>query len=180
MSAPRNRTSILVGAFNFIDLLFYCIVREVRSDSGGHPVLGIVMAVAKTLSMIMVFYIAFDIAGIRASPIRGDSMLYLLSGFLLFFLHNSGVSKVVGSNSFVGPLQQHAPMKPILAIAAATLATLYLHILAVLIVLLGLYLFRGSVKIHDPAGLLLPFFLAWASGVVIGLVLMSMKPFAPK
>lgn len=167
-------------AYSFLDLLYFCVVREVRNESSGHPILGIVMAVAKVLSMIFVFYLAFKLAGLRASPIRGDALLYLLSGFLLFFLHNSGVSKVLGSNSFTGALQQHAPMTPILAIAAATLSTFYLHLMAFLIVLLALYLMGGEVVLYDPPGMILPFVLAWASGVVIGLFLMALKPFAPK
>ncbi|MEM9814572.1 MAG: ABC transporter permease [Pseudomonadota bacterium] len=180
MTATAPKRSLILGAFAFIELLFYCVVREVRNESGGHPILGILAAVARILMMVFVFYLAFAIAGFRSAVIRGDIVLYLLSGFLLFFLHNAGVSKVLGGNSFTGNLQQHAPMKPILAIAAATLGALYLHILAFLIILGVLFLAQGQVGIHDPAGLLLPFFLAWASGVVIGLVLMSLKPFVPK
>ncbi len=180
MANRERKTTFLMEAFAFFDLLYFTIVREVRNESGGHPVFGILSAVSKILTMILVFYLAFELAGIKASPIRGDTMMYLLSGFLLFFLHNAGVSKVLSSNSITGGLQQHAPMTSILAISAAAFAALYLHVLAFGILLVILYLITGQVEIAQPAGIILPFLLAWASGVVIGLVLMALKPFAPK
>lgn len=178
-SAVEKRTSLFMEAFFFVELTYYTIIREVRSESG-NAALGIVTAIMRVLMMVMIFYFMYEMIGLRGSIIRGDTLLFLVGGILLFFMHNNAISRTISAGSVVSPMMQHAPMTPTLMIISSALAGLYLHVLAALIIFLGIYLINGELDIYDPAGVALPFFLAWASGVIIGLLFLLIKPFAPR
>lgn len=180
MKPIQDEKTMLEAFFQYFDLVFHTTVRTIRSQSGGNPTLGLLTTVAQTLTMVMIFYLMFAVIGMRTSSIRGDPMLFLVSGILLFFLHNNAVQATVSSGSSVGALMMHAPMTPTLVIISTVLSKLYLHTLVMFIIIGGLYLFRGEVEIHDPPAVILPFFLAWISGVVVGLLMLVFKPFAPK
>jgi len=168
-----------MDAFGFLELVYHTIVREVRMESG-NAVLGLFGAIARILALVAMFYILFEFMGVRSAIIRGDVVLFLVGGVLLFFMHNAAVRKVIKAGSFASQLMLHAPMTPTLAIFAAALSTLYLHILALLVIFTFIILMRDGLDIYNPAGVFLPFFLAWASGVVIGLGMLVLKPFAPR
>ena len=154
-------------------------MREVRLESG-NAVLGLFGAIGRILSLVAIFFVLFEFLGIRSAIIRGDVILFLVGGVLLFFMHNAAVKKTIQAGAFASHLMLHAPMTPTLAIFAAALSVLYLHILALLVIFAFMILIRNGLEIHDPAGIILPFVLAWASGVVIGLGLLVLKPFAPR
>lgn len=180
MASVAVRQSMFMKAFTFVELIFHTTVREVRVESGGNAILGLLAAVSRILMMVMLFYFMFAVLGIRGNIIRGDIILFLAGGILLFFMHNTALSKTLKAASFVGPLMQHAPMTPTLAIISAALAVFYIHILAMAIILSALFLLRDNASILDPTGMIVPFTLAWASGVVNGLLLLVIKPFMPK
>ncbi len=179
MSSSERKQSFLMDIFTFQELLYHTVVREVRHENSRNPIVGLFMAVSRTLLMVGVFYIMFDVLGARAAMIRGDSVLYLVSGFLLFFMHTGGIGATVSAGSSVGALQQHAPVTPALMIASEAIKNLYLHVIALGVILTGLYVFKGDIYIYNPAGIVAPFLLAWASGVVIGLLFLGIKPFFP-
>ena len=176
-NAPRP--SLLMGGFTFLELVYHTVVREVRRESG-NAVLGLVTAIGRILALVAIFYVLFEFMGIRSAIIRGDVILFLVGGVLLFFMHNAAVQKTVSAGAFASQLMLHAPMTPTLAIFSAAIAVLYLHVLALLAIFAFMVLARDGLEIHDPVGIMLPFFLAWASGVVIGLGFLLLKPFAPK
>lgn len=180
MAQARREPSLIYSAYFFLELLFHTTVREVRADSGGNALLGLLTAVSRTLMLVAMFYMMYAVMGLKGAGIRGDVLLFLVSGVLLFLMHNAAVSKVLSAGNMAGALQQHAPMTPMLQIAASTLAQLYLHILALGIIMLILFLTRDNIEIADPVAMIKPFFLAWASGVVMGLLFLILKPFAPK
>ncbi|WP_112321037.1 ABC transporter permease [Oceanibium sediminis] len=179
MAAQKEvRQSILLESFVFLELIYFTTVREVRKASG-NATLGLLMAVARIMMMVAMFYIMFTVIAFRGASIRGNIILFLLGGVLLFFLHNSAVSAVIKAGSSVSAMMQHAPMTPSLAIIASALSTLYLHLFAIAIILTGMWVWNGELVIHNPAGTILPFMLAWSSGIVIGLLFLLLKPFAP-
>lgn len=179
MTPTRPRQSLVLDAFAFGELVYHGIVREVRLESGS-AALGLLMAVLRVLMLVMVFYAIYAILGVNGSMIRGDVILFLVGGILLFFLHNQTIARTLKAGDHTGPLMQHAPMTAMVAILSATLATLYLHVLAMLLIFLGMFVAFGEVGIHRPAGMILPFLLSWASGLVIGLMFLLLKPFAPR
>ncbi|WP_161863380.1 ABC transporter permease [Algicella marina] len=175
----ERRQSLLMDFFTFQELVFHTVVREVRHENSRNPVVGLFMAASRTLLMVGIFYVMFEVLGARSAMIRGDAVLYLVSGFLLFFLHVGAISGVLASGSSVGALQQHAPVTPALMIVAGAIKQLYLHVFALGVILLGLFVFKGEIDVYNWGGLIAPFMLTWLSGVSIGLLFLGVKPFAP-
>lgn len=176
----QRKQSILMDFFTFQELMFHTVVREVRHENARNPIVGLFVAVSRTLLMVTVFYFMFEVLGARSATIRGDTVLYLVSGFLLFFLHVGGIGSTLSAGSSVGALQQHAPMTPALVIVAEAIKNLYLHVFALFVILVGLYVFKGEIDIYDWPGMIVPFMQAWMSGVVIGLLFLGLKPFFPQ
>ncbi len=174
----QRRSSLFLEAFFFVELVFHTIVREIREESG-NAALGIVFALARIMLLVMIFYLMLQVIGFRSMMIRGDAMLFIVAGVMLFFMHNRAVAATLSSGSSTSAMMLHAPMTPPLMITASALAVLYLHVVAAFLILTGLYVFQGELEMFSWKIFCLAFLLAWASGVVIGLLFLMIKPFAP-
>ncbi len=173
-----NRT--LFGAsMSFMELLFHSIVRDARKSSG-NATLGLLLVVLQSLIMLAFFFLLFTVLGMRSVAIRGDFVIFLLTGIFLFLAHNKAVGAAMGAVSPIGGLTLHTPISSLLNIMASVLSGLYLQVLAFALILLVVHIMRGGLEFYNPAGLIFPFFMAWASGIAIGLMFGVLKPFAPK
>ncbi len=179
LTKPKVHRNLLSVTFSFMELLYHSIVRDVRKKSG-NATLGLLLVVAQNLAMLAIFFVMFSVLGLRGMAIRGDFVLYLLSGIFLFIMHNTAVNTVAGSARPTDPMMMHAPMNTFLAILTTAFTQLYLQVLSLIIILFGLHVIRGGIEIHDPIGALLPFLYAWGSGVAVGLLFLVARPFAPK
>lgn len=175
----RRNKSILAAATSFAELLFHSIVRDVRKMSGNAS-LGLLMTLSQNVMMLGIFYALYEIMDLRGLAIRGDFVVFLLTGIFLFLTHNKAIQSVMKAAGPTDVMMQHAPMNTLLSIMATALSGLYLNVLAITIILFIVHVLRGGLEFYNPAGLLFPFFMAWASGVAIGLLFLVMRPFAPK
>jgi len=141
--------------------------------------MGLVSSIFQNVMMILVFYLLFTVLGRRASAIRGDFLMFLMTGIFLFITHAKTMGAVVSSEGPASPIMQHAPMTTFLSIMSSALSTLYLQFLSVLVILFISNVAIAPVVIEDPGGVFLSFILAWFSGLTIGLIFLSLKPFAP-
>ncbi len=173
-----NKT--LFGAsMSFMELLFHSIVRSARKSSG-NATLGLGIEMLQSLIMLAVFFALFTVLGMKSAAIRGDFVVFLLTGIFLFLVHNKAVKSAMGAVAPIGGLTLHTPISSLLNILASILSGLYLQVLAFAIILLVVHILRGGLEFYNPAGLIFPFFMAWASGVAIGLMFGVLTPFAPK
>lgn len=178
MRTEKPKT-IFHGAVIFAELIYHTTVREVRSESGG-ATLGILFAMGKTITFILMIYAVFEFSGMRGALIRGDVFLFILSGVYLFLVHNAAMGKTLQGGNMFNNMMQHAPMTPMVRILSSAFASLYLQTLAGGTVLLLFYMLRKNLVVHDPVAALLPVLMAWAAGVVTGLMFLLFKPFAPR
>jgi len=173
-----NRT--LFGAsMSFMELLFHSVVRDARKSSG-NATLGLLLVMLQSLMMLAIFFLLFTVLGMRSVAIRGDFVIFLLTGIFLFLTHNKAVKSAMGAVSPVGGLTLHTPINSLLNIMASVLSGLYLQVLGFALILLVVHILRGGLDFYNPAGLIFPFFMAWASGIAIGLMFGVLTPFAPK
>jgi len=163
---------------NFGDILFHSIVRIVRKNSS-NALVGLLMNMFQSVMLVVVFFAMFTMFGIRKTAVRGDFLMFLMTGIFLFMTHTKAMGAVVSSEGPASPIMQHAPMTTFLSISSSALAALYLQLLSMLVIVFVVNVAIRPVVIDDPAGLILPFFLAWFSGVAIGLIFLSIKPFYP-
>ena len=180
MIESRRNRNLLQAFLSLTALVYHSTVREVRKSSGNNAVLGLIAEIATSLLMVGMFWIIYTFMGLKGLAIRGDFMIYLMTGIFLFLTHNKAIGAVMSAANVSNPIMKHAPMTAIVSILASSFAALYLQVLAFLAILIALEVIRGGVSFYQPMGLILPFFLSWASGCTIGLLFMNLKPFAPK
>jgi ABC-type polysaccharide/polyol phosphate export permease len=179
MFEQRARQAGIGSATNILEIIYHATVRNVRK-SHGNALMGLVMNIVQTLIMVLVFYVMLTMFGARGSAIRGDFLLYLMSGVFLYMTHVKGLGSVTGSEGPASPMMQHAPMSTAISITSSALAGLYLQILSAAVILLGYHVIFRPVDIANPVGTFAMFLLAWASGVSIGLCILAAKPWAPE
>ena len=173
------RETTLQSAVATAELVFHAAVRTVRK-SHGNAVVGLLMNIFQTILMVAVFFVMFNLLGMRQASIRGDYLLYIMSGIFVFMTHVKTVGAVSGSESHASPMMKHSPMNTFVAVAAASLGALYQQTLSAAVVL---YIYHAAfvpITIEDPAGLMAIFLLAWASGVALGMVFQAAKPWWPE
>ncbi len=173
----RNYSGIWV-LVRFGSLLYHTTVRKVVKK-GGNPLKALAANIMQSVMLILVFYIMFTVFGRRASAIRGDFLMFLMTGIFMFMTHTKTMGAVVNSEGPASPIMQHAPMTTFLGIASSALSTLYLQLLSMLVILFVADVAFAPVVIEDPGGVFLAFLLAWFSGLTIGLIFLSLKPLAP-
>lgn len=179
MLSNRSTDSGFASAFTMLELIYHSSVRSVRK-SHGNAVLGLLMNIGQTMMLVGVFYGMFLFLGWSSGGIRGDFMLYLMTGVFLFMCHVKAMTAVVQSEGPTSAMMKHAPMNTIVAIGAAALGELYVQILSMLVVLFIYHAAWQPLVIHDPLGALFMLLLAWFSGVAIGMIFLAAKPWAPQ
>ncbi|AVO37902.1 ABC transporter permease [Pukyongiella litopenaei] len=174
----RRRQSRLSGALQIGELIFHSVVRDVRKKHH-NAFVALGMNLLQTLIMVAVFYLMFSVLGLRGSAIRGDFLLYVMSGIFLFMTHIKAVRAVSGAEGSSSPMMQHAPMNTAISICASALSSLYIQTLSMFLVLFGYHVAIAPVTIDDPIGAFAMFLLAWYTGVAVGLILYALKPWFP-
>lgn len=171
---PRRRHT----AAGTLELIYYGIVRETRK-SHGNAIIGLFMSMLQTIVFVLAFYFMFSILGLKGVAIRGDFLLYILSGIFLFLTHTKALGAVVGSEGPASPMMKHAPMNTSIAILSAALGSLYIQILSLVFILFIYHVAFTPIHIEDPIGVMGMILLAWFTGVAIGMVLLALKPWFP-
>lgn len=167
------------SAFAILELIFHASVRSIRKTHG-NAVLGLIMNIMQMVIMVAIFYLMFDLLGLRRSAVRGDFLLYVMSGIFMFMTHTKAVGAVVSADGPTSPMMKHSPMNPIIAISASALASLYIQILSATVVLFLYHATIHPLTIHDPVGTFSMFLLSWISGVSVGMILKAATPWQPE
>ncbi len=168
----------LFGTLRFISLLYHTTVNNIRK-SDGNALRGLLKEIMQMVIMLAVFYAMINILGLRGSVVRGNFVLFLMSGIFLFMTHVKAVGKIAGSGSSTNPMLKHAPVTTLLLIIAAAFSTLYIQVLSMAAILLVAHVLIEPIVFYDFKGFMFCFFVAWSSGVAVGVLFLSLTPFAP-
>ncbi|MHA6326319.1 ABC transporter permease [Roseivivax sp. CAU 1753] len=175
---PRTKIG---GALQIAELIFHNAARTVRSGHN-NAVMAIVMNMAQTVIFTLAFFFMFSLLGMRSAPIRGDYMIFIMSGVFIYMTHIKTMSAVRTAGSALGPMMLHAPMNTAVTILSAMLSTLYIQTITLLTILFvydTVFAPGALASIHHPIqayGMLL---VAWGAGAAIGMVFMAVAPWAP-
>lgn len=178
MFQATTRSNRARGFVAMIELIYHSIVRDVRRTHR-NAFVGLLMNMMQTIVFVLAFYAMFSLLGMRGAAIRGDFLLYIMSGIFLFMTHTKGMSAVVSSEGPASPMMQHAPMTTFIAIMASALSSLYLQILSLATVLFLYHVLVTPVVIDQPFGALGMLLAAWFSGCAVGMIFLALKPWAP-
>ena len=179
MFRPQLPPTATRSAFGMLELIFHAAVREVRK-SHGHAMMGLLLNIFQTVILILIMYVLFDLLGLMSNKIRGDFLLYVMSGIFMFMTHTKALGAVAGSEGPTSAIMKHSPMNTIVSIASAALGALYLQVLSAAVVLYFYHAAFQPISIHDPVGTMGMFLLSWASGVAIGTIFLAAKPWNPR
>lgn len=178
MFETRTSTSMLALIFNFLEVTYHAAARKVRKTHG-NAVLSIVLSILQSVMFIAAFYFMFTFLGGRGAALRGNFMVYLMTGIFLYLTHIQTVRAVMGADGPTSAMMQHGPMNTLVSIFSEALAILYTQTVALLCILLLIHTVILPVHIEDWFGALRMFLLAWGSGAVLGIILMAWKPWMP-
>lgn len=173
-----NRTPTANG-FAILELIFHASVRNIRKTHG-NAVVGLLMSIVQSVMMVGVMVFLFDILGMRGSAIRGDFILYIMSGVFNFATHAKTLGAVSKSDGPTSAMMKHSPMNTIVAIAAAALGALYLQTLSAGCILFFYHTLWTPITIFDPVGVASMFLLSWASGIGVGMIFKAATPWQPE
>lgn len=175
--APDTRTHTRT-IFAMAEVTYHSIVRSLRS---GHrnAVVGLVLTTLQSLVMVGVFLLMFTLLGVRTAPIRGDFLLFIMSGIFLYMTHIKTVAAVAGGGNPLGAMMLHAPMNTLISITSAAVSTLYQQIFAITVILSFYHIVVTPISIHDPIGALGMILLAWFFGIAVGMVFLALNPWIP-
>lgn len=165
-------------AISMFELIYHSIVRSVRKTHN-NAVMAIVMNMLQMVIFVGAFYVMFSILGLRGAAIRGDFLVYIMTGIFLFMTHTKTFAAVVGSEGPASPMMQHAPMNTIISISSAALGALYVQVLSLFMILFIYHVAFTPLEIEEPFGAFGMLMLAWFTGVGAGLVLLAIKPWFP-
>lgn len=172
------RQTGLGAAITIAELVYHSIVRNIRK-SHGNAVIAILVNMIQAAIFVLAFYIMFIILGLRGAALRGDFLLYIMSGIFLYMTHTKTVAAVVGSEGPASPMMQHAPLNTIIVIAAAALGTLYIQVLSLFVILFVYHAVFTPIVIDQPIPAFGMLLVAWYTGLSLGVLLLALKPWFP-
>ncbi|MGY6547460.1 MAG: ABC transporter permease [Roseinatronobacter sp.] len=178
MLGSSTRQSTLMLVLKTAELIFHQAVRNIRK-SHGNAIIGLVLNILQTMMLVAVFMLIFAFAGMRAAAIRGDTLIYLMSGVFLFMAHVKVISQVANAEGPTSSMMKHRPMNAIVAIGGAALAELYIQVLSVLVILFLYHAIWTPIEIFNPVACVGMLLAVWFAGLSIGVVLYALKPWMP-
>ena len=174
----HSRRSSGRTALNMLELIYHSIVRDIRKEHR-NAIVGLLLNVLQTVIFVGVFYFMSSVLGLKGNAVRGDFLLYVMSGIFMFMTHNKAMSAVLKAEGPASAMMKHAPMNTVVAICASALGGLYIQILSLLVVLFIYHVAFTPVVIDRPVGAMGMLLLSWFSGTAIGMVFLSVKPWFP-
>lgn len=173
-----TRKSSFGTAFETLELIFHVAIRNLRK-SHANAALGLVMSILQALLMVTIMYGMFTLFGLRKVAVRGDFMLYVMSGVFMFMTHVKVIGAVASADGPTSAMMMHAPMNPIISICGAALASLYQQVLAASVILFAYHALWTPITIDQPVGMIGMFLLSWFCGIGIGMIFLSATPWQP-
>lgn len=178
MFGTREQNSTLKSAVAMAEVVFHSTARAVRSKHN-NAFIAIGLNILQSMIFVTAFYLMFAVLGLRSSAIRGDFLLFMMSGIFLFMAHSKTVGAVASAEGPTSAMMLHAPMNTIVAILSAALSALYIQVLSAAVILFLYHAAWQPIHIEEPLPAIGMLLLAWFTGAAVGLVLLALKPWFP-
>ena len=134
--SARKPKGAFSSAMSISALIYHSVVRSVRKQHN-NAFITIGVNVLQVATFVGVFYLMFSIRGLRGAAIRGDLLVYIMSGIFLFMTHTKTMQSVFASEELSSPMIQHSPMNTVISIMTAAFGALYIQLLSLFIILYG-------------------------------------------
>src|SRR6056297_479903 len=171
-------SSSLHSAVAILELIYHATVRSIRQQHG-NAIVALGVNILTVIIMVLAFYLFFTVLGLKSIKIRGDFMLFMMSGIFIYITHIKSLGAIVGSEGPASPMMPHAPMTTAISIASAALGSLYIQTMSLFILLFVYHVGFKEITIYQPVYAYGMVLLGWFTGVGAGLVLLALKPWFP-
>ncbi|MBT8417492.1 MAG: ABC transporter permease [Silicimonas sp.] len=178
MFETERKQSLAGAAMTIGDLIYHNTVRTVRKTHRD-AIFAILVNIMQTLIMVGAFVLLFEVLGMRGTAIRGDFLLYVMSGIFVFMVHIKALTAVATAEGPSSPMMQHLPMSTTVSIWAAAFSALYIQVISLGAILFAYHLIWTPIEIHQPVGAASMLVLAWFFGVAVGTIFLALKPWIP-
>lgn len=178
MFQNTRKATLLGSAFTIAEVTYHATVRDIRK-AHGNAFLALVNSVLTTVIFVLVFYFMFSLLGLKGAKLRGDFLLYMLSGIFLYLTHVKAVAAVAGAEGPTSPMMQHAPMNTVVSICSAAIGSLYIQVLSLFIILFVYHTLINHIEILYPIEAFGMVLLAWFTGCTVGMLFLALKPWFP-
>ncbi len=179
MFEQKSPQNTLQAGIQHLELVYHSIVRDIRKTHG-NAIMSIALNMVQATVFVLAFYVMFSVLGLRGAAVRGDFLLYIMTGIFLFLTHTKTIGAVVGSEGPNAAMMKHAPMNTLIAIMSAALSTLYIQVLSMVVILFVYHAVFTPIVIEDPIGAFFCLLIAWFTGAAIGVALLAIKPWFPR
>ena len=96
MFTHSRKTSSPAVALQILELVYHATVANVRS-SHCNALIGLGIEILQTIIFLVAFYLMFTVLGMTGNAIRGDFLLYLMTGIFLFLTHTKAIGAILSS-----------------------------------------------------------------------------------
>ena len=179
MFEAKKKQTRLSAALSMFEVIYHMTAHGVRS-AHSNALAAIAINMLQMMIMLAVFYLMFTIIGLRGAALRGDFLLYLMSGIFIFITNVKAMGAVVSSSGPTHPMMQHAPMNTFVAMVSSALGALYIQVLTISVILVVYHIGVTPITIYQPTKAFLMVLLAWFNGASLGLVFLAVKPWFPQ
>lgn len=176
--ATRKPQGGIGSALSLAELVYHSMVRSIRKQHN-NAFIAIGVNMLQAVLFVAAFYIMFSILGMRSAALRGDFLVYIMSGIFLYLTHTKSLGAVLGSEGPASPMMQHAPMNTVISITSAAFGALYIQVLSLFMILFIYHVAWTPLEIEDPIPAFGMLLVAWFTGCALGLVLLAIKPWFP-
>ncbi|MEX0283965.1 MAG: ABC transporter permease [Paracoccaceae bacterium] len=174
-TAPKTK---LGASYRTLELIYHTAVRNVRKTHN-NAIFAIATNITQMIFMVLAFYFMFSILGLRGFAVRGDFLVYIMSGIFLYMTHLKAVGAVMGSEGPTSPMMQHAPLNTAISIAGSIVSALYIQVMSLVVILFVYHVAITPLDIDKPAGAFGMLMLAFFTGLGVGMILLALKPWFP-
>ena len=173
--SKRKATGRVTSALAMAELIYHSVVRSVRKQHN-NALVAIGINMMQAVMFVAAFFVMFSILGMKGSALRGDFLIYIMSGIFLYLTHIKAMGAVAGSEGPASPMMQHAPMTTFVAIASAALGALYVQVLSLFVILFAYHVAWTPLEIEQPIATFGMLLIAWFTGCALGMVILAIKP----
>ncbi len=179
MFTQRRNRNMVEAAFTTLALIYHVTVNNLRKGQR-NAIVGLIMTVVQSIAMIAGVFLIYYIVGVRQSPIRGDFIVYIMTGIFMFMAHSQAIGAVSGAGNPGNQMMKHGPMNTAVLITAAALAALYRQTFSAIVVLTAYNYLVEPLNIDRPIACYAMLLLAWFAGCCIGLIFLAIRPWWPQ
>ncbi|MCX8508163.1 MAG: ABC transporter permease [Rhodobacteraceae bacterium] len=175
----RNKRTVWATLLEMSEVTYHATVRAARGRES-NALFGLLMNILMSAFFIIAMYVTMSIMGFKNPAIRGDFVVFIMSGVIPYMAYTRTMRAVYGAEWPTSAMMLHGPMSPAISIISSAISALYLQVLTSFAILFVYHVAFKPIELNDPWHAFALLLLSWVFGIATGMVLMAIRPWAPK